>query len=247
LTDTPLRLRVNDHIVDVAFVRRALITWGQTHFRNFPWRLTKDPYHILMAEIMLHRTQALQVVPVYEQFVSRYPDIQSLACASKVELHEVLYSLGLRWRIDLVYDLAVQLTSRFAGQVPREKEELLSLPGVSDYIASAVRCFVWNIPEPLIDTNTVRVVGRLFGLEIKDSSRRNRRFKELITALVDPHAPDVYNYALLDLADRVCMKKRPPACERCPVATRCAFAASAQTEKNSTAREEISWPNETTS
>ena len=131
-------------------------------------------------------------------------------------------SSGVRWRIDLIHEMVGELMERFDGQVPREKADLLSLPGVSEYIAGAVRCFAWNLPEPLIDTNTVRVVGRLFRLGIKDSSRRNRHFRELIAALVDPVEPREYNYALLDLADQVCTKKRPSECERCPVSQWCA-------------------------
>ena len=216
-------IEASGHMIDAVAFRKALITWGREHFRPFPWRLTEDPYRILIAEVMLHRTQAPQVVPVYERFIERYPDVPGLARATKEELRDALYSLGLRWRIDLIHEMATELMEHFGGQVPREKANLLSLPGVSHYIASAVRCFAWNLPEALIDTNTVRVVGRLFGLEIKDSSRRNRRFRELITALVDPDEPRVYNYALLDLAEQVCMKKRPPECGRCPVYGWCAF------------------------
>jgi A/G-specific adenine glycosylase len=212
------------HTIDAAAFRKTLIAWGQEQFRSFPWRLTGDPYRILMAEVMLHRTQAPQVAPVYERFIERYPDVPSLAQATREELHDVLYSLGLRWRIDLIHEMAGQMMERFGGQVPREKADLLSLPGVSEYIAGAARCFAWNLPEPLIDTNTVRVVGRLFGLEIKDSSRRNRRFRELIGALVDPDKPRAYNYSLLDLAEEICMKKRPPECARCPVPGWCVFA-----------------------
>lgn len=75
------------------------------------------------------------------------------------------------------------LNDRFEGQIPYKKADLMSLPGVSEYIASAVRCFAWNLPEPILDTNTVRVAGRLFGLEIKDSSRRNRQYRDLISTL----------------------------------------------------------------
>ncbi|GAB4537251.1 MAG: DNA-binding protein [Anaerolineae bacterium] len=216
-------VKAGDHIVEVVAFRKALIGWGRENFRPFPWRLTEDPYRILMAEVMLHRTQALQVVPVYERFIERYPDVESLAQAAREELHETLYSLGLRWRIDLIHKMAGELMERFGGQAPWEKADLLSLPGVSEYIAGAVRCFAWNLPEPLIDTNTVRVVGRLFGLEIKESSRRNRRFRELITALADPDEPRIYNYALLDLADQVCMKKRPPECKVCPAVNWCSY------------------------
>jgi A/G-specific adenine glycosylase len=176
---------------------------------------------------MLHRTQAPQVVPIYAKFVESYQDVSALAHARKKDLHSMLYSLGLRWRIDLIHAMSVNLTRQFGGRIPRTKVDLLSLPGVSEYIASAVRCFAWNEPEPLIDTNTVRVVGRVFGLEIKDSSRRNRLFRELIAFLVDPNEPRAYNYALLDLADQVCMKKRAPECEKCPIQKYCVYGTTA--------------------
>ncbi len=212
----------DDHIVDAGAFQRAVIEWGRDHFRPFSWRLTKDPYCILMAEAMLHRTQALQVAPVYERFIQSYPDLFTLAKATKKDLHNALYSLGLRWRIDLIYKMVTELMERFGGQIPGEKADLLSLPGVSDYVASATRCFAWNFPEPLVDTNTVRIAGRLFGLESKDSSRRNRRFRELIAALVEPDNPRAYNYALLDLADQICIKKGQPECQVCPVKQCCA-------------------------
>jgi A/G-specific adenine glycosylase len=216
-------IEANGHFVDSGTFCSVLVAWGQDHFRSFPWRLTDDPYHILMAEVMLHRTQAPQVVPVYLSFLAQYPTISTSAQATKQELHAILYALGLRWRIDLIYGMISDLVSRFDSKVPSEKNNLLSLPGVSQYIAGAVRCFAWNQPEPLIDTNTVRVVGRLFGLEIRDSSRRNRYFGDLVAGLVDPGVPRAYNYSLLDLADQVCKKKRPPECGQCPVLSHCTY------------------------
>jgi A/G-specific adenine glycosylase len=179
---------------------------------------------------MLHRTQAIQVVPVYTKFIERYPDIRALAAVNGEELHQVLSSLGLRWRIDLILDMVAGLMSRFDGEVPSEKRDLLSLPGVSDYIASAVRCFAWNLPEALVDTNAVRIAGRLFGLEVKDSSRRNRRFREIIREMVDPVRPREYNYALLDLANQVCEKKKPR-CVECPVFGYCKNGALSISKK----------------
>lgn len=219
-------IEANAHRVDTVLFRMLLLQWGQENFRSFPWRLTRDPYKILLSEVMLHRTQAVQVVPVYENFVCQYPDLPAMAKVSKNDLHKALYSLGLRWRIDLIYQMVSELMSRFGGEVPSERTELLSLPGVSEYIAGAVRCFSWNLPEPLADTNTVRIVGRLFGLEIKDSSRRNRQFRELIAMLVDPGDPRAYNYALLDLADKVCMKKQQPDCSNCPLSQICCTGMS---------------------
>jgi A/G-specific adenine glycosylase len=208
---------------DAQSFRKTLRLWGQQNYRPFLWRQSNDPYHILIAEVMLHRTQASQVIPVYQKFIEQYPDIKSLLLASKSDLHDSLYSLGLRWRIEMIYEMVDEIIKRFGSEIPQKKADLMSLPGVSEYIASAVRCFAWNLPEALIDTNTVRVIGRLFGLEIKDSSRRNRLFRDLISALADPIKPAAYNYALLDLAERVCMKKKPPECKFCPVSKVCTY------------------------
>ncbi len=210
-----------EHNIDLAAFYKDLEDWG--HFRSFPWRFTASPYHILMAEIMLHRTQASQVAPIYERFIASYPDIPSLSHAPREEIHDILYSLGLRWRVDLIIDMVRQINKDFAGQIPQEKADLLSLPGVSEYIASAVRCFAYNLPDAIIDTNTVRVTGRIFGLEIKDSSRRNPLFRKLIYNLLDLEHPRSYNFALLDLASEVCIKAQRPSCELCPIQKYCLY------------------------
>jgi A/G-specific adenine glycosylase len=195
-----------EHTIDLVAFHKDLEDWGKEHFRSFPWRFTTNPYHILMAEIMLHRTQASQVAPIYEQFIATYPDLPSLSSASKEEVYNILYSLGLRWRVNLIIDMVRQINKDFAGQIPQEKKDLLSLPGISEYIASAVRCFAYNLPDAIIDTNTVRVTGRIFGLETKDSSRRNPLFRKLIHNLLDLKQPRAYNFAVLDLASEVCTK-----------------------------------------
>lgn len=213
---------INSQDIIRAF-RTKLISWGKNYFRPFPWRLTDDPYTILMAEIMLHRTQVIQVVPVFQTFIARYPDVVSLVHASRQELRSVLSPLGLHWRIDLIYEMGLKISEQFSMQIPQEKTDLLSLPGISEYIASALRCFAWNLPEPLIDTNTTRITGRVFGLETKDSSRRNSRFRNLMIALLDANNPRSYNYAMLDLAHLVCLKKQDPICQECPVLPFCCF------------------------
>jgi A/G-specific adenine glycosylase len=200
-----------------------LIKWGKENFRDYPWRKTKDPYRILIAEVMLHRTQAKQVLPVYESFISQYSDIQSLSKATIKELDTSLFSLGLKWRTDYIYRMVYILEYDFQGKVPKDKETLLSLPGVSEYIAGAVRCFAWGFPEPLIDTNIVRIVGRIFGLEIKQSSRRNPIFRERIELLLSKVEPESYNYALLDLGDKICTKRKVPKCFNCPIVNYCKF------------------------
>jgi A/G-specific adenine glycosylase len=211
---------------DILTFRQQIKVWGKRNFRSFPWRLTNTPYRILMAEVMLHRTKALQVVPVYERFIQQYPDLAHFLQATKKNLKASLQSLGLAWRIDLIYQMGRMIELSFGSQIPVENEDLLSLPGVSEYIASAVRCFAWNLPEPLIDTNTVRITGRFFGWDIKDSSRRSKRFRQALAEFVDPEEPRTFNYTLLDLAALVCLKKRPPLCDQCPLQAICNFGKS---------------------
>lgn len=216
----------NRDAADIRAFRDGINMWGQKNSRSFPWRKTDDSYLILMAEVMLHRTQVVQVVPVYAKFVDRYPDLIHLVGADREELKFILKPLGLQWRINLIYAMVQVLRDRFGLLIPKEKTDLLSLPGVSDYIASAVRCFAWNLPEPLVDTNTVRIIGRVSGWPIKDSSRRNKQFRQALTALVDPVDPRSYNYGLLDLAHLVCLKKQSPLCNQCPLISMCHFGQS---------------------
>jgi A/G-specific adenine glycosylase len=110
--------------------------------------------------------------------------------------------------------------------VPSSLSNLLLLPGVSDYIASAVRCFAWNFPDPLIDTNTVRIAGRILGLEIRDSSRRNPLFRTFIKKAVDSRNPKTYNYSLLDIGATICKARVQPDCISCPLNEDCSFGRS---------------------
>jgi len=215
---------MSDDLVDLEQVnamRYSLMRWGKANFRSFRWRETRDPYHILIAEILLHRTQVKQVVPLYNQLIRSYPDISALILASKDSLQQLLYSLGLRWRIDLLYDMAQEIRTRFDSEIPQNRDDLLSLPGISEYIASAVRCFAWNQPEILVDTNTVRIIGRYMNWPVKDSSRRDPRFRQALQMMVDPNEPRVTNYALLDLAHLICLKRKSPLCLECPIKPWC--------------------------
>lgn len=208
---------------ELSALQRSLLDWGQAYYRSFPWREASNPYHILLAEVFLHRTQARQAERVYRQFIQRYPAPADLLSASQEEIRLALHALGLHWRTDLLLQMVQQIQQQYSGQIPREREALLALPGVSTYIAGAVRCFAWNEPEVLLDTNTVRIAGRLLGWEIKDSSRRSPRFRQALETLLDRENPRAFNYALLDLAHLVCLKRQPPRCDECPLKTWCAF------------------------
>lgn len=102
-------VEANNHSIDVVAFRKQLAVWGQDHFRPFPWRQTKNPYRILIAEILLHRTQAKQVAPVYQMLTRKYPRLAALDKASKRDLLQLLYPLGLRWRVDLIRSMVREL------------------------------------------------------------------------------------------------------------------------------------------
>ncbi len=203
-------------------IRQRLLSWWEQNQRLFPWRETRDPWHILLAEVMLHRTRAPQVVPVYQAVLEKFPDPETLMKAPPGELETILRSLGLHWRVPLLRKMTCQIVQEYGGKVPEEREALKSLAGVSDYIAGAVRCFAFGLPEPLLDTNTVRVLGRVWGLPITDSARRSRRFRYLMQAFMDCPDPRSSALALLDLAALVCHPSNPK-CGECPLVDLCQF------------------------
>ena len=205
-----------------AVVRAALRPWGAAHLRDFPWRRTTDPFLILLAELMLRRTRAAQVAPVYAAFTTRYPDARSLAAADAGDVAGALRPLGLTWRVPAFTAVARALVADHGGAVPASYAALAALPGVGDYVASAVCCFAYGQALPLVDTNTVRVAGRLVGRATHAGSRRHRWLRELLAELVDPEEPRAYHYALLDLAATICTPARP-ACPRCPLRGSCAI------------------------
>lgn len=202
-----------------------LLTWWKVNKRNFPWRETSDPYRILIAEVLLHRTRAAQVSPVYEKVVSHYHDINELASAKPQEIILMLNPLGLKWRARLMIEMARTISTQFSGKIPLERDELEALPGISHYIAAALRSFALNLPESILDTNTVRIVSRVFGVNVTDASRRNKKFQMMYESLMNEKRPREFNFAMLDLAALVCKSARP-LCAECPVRSMCEYCRS---------------------
>lgn len=175
---------------------------------------------------MLRRTRADQVVPVFNEFLRRFPNLQAAATAGPEEVRELLYPLGLAWRAESIVDFLHEAHQRFRDDLPQEVEMLRTLPGVGDYVAASVACFAAGKPEPLIDTNVVRVLGRIFDLRTEGEARRRSEMRRLAWRAVDTRRPSDYHYALLDFAAKVCVA-RSPRCEVCPFAQKglCAYVA----------------------
>jgi A/G-specific adenine glycosylase len=203
-------------------LREALLAWWERYGRDFPWRKTRSAYHVLVAEALLHRTRANQVVELYERTLASFPTVYDLAAADPETVYKLLHSAGLRWRVGSLLNAAQEIVERFSGEVPSSRSELESISGIGHYIAAAIRCFAYGEIDAIIDSNVVRVYGRVFNLRVTDSLRRNRDFHQLAQSLVDPEHPREYNLALLDLAAAICTP-RAPKCEMCPIAVHCAY------------------------
>jgi A/G-specific adenine glycosylase len=206
----------------VSFLRRALKAWGRRNLRRFPWRDTSNPYRVLIAELMLRRTRPGQVLPIYETFLKRYPSPQALAGARDADLCRLLAPLGLRWRARNIVAVARQLAT-VTPAVFHDTTLLRRLPGVGEYVASAVQVMVFERPEVVIDTNVIRVLARYWGLTIHPEARRQRTFRQVAQDCVPRQGAKLYTLALLDLGSSVCITPRPR-CNLCPLKPQCVFA-----------------------
>lgn len=199
----------------IAEFRQRLVNWGRDNTKHYPWRWIDDPYRVLVAEFMLHRTQVKQVVTIYEQFVALCPTLHVFSQTDEIQLRDILEPLGLHWRIDGMLKALRHLWERF-GEVPTNREKLMAVDSVGQYIAGATICFAKNEPVTLIDTNTVRVIGRILGLDLSGEARRKKTVIEAIAFACDPIQPRDYYYAMIDLAHQICTPKSP-ACNTCPL------------------------------
>lgn len=202
--------------------RRDLLAWHADHARDFPWRGRVDPWHVLMAEVCLHRTRADQARPVYEALASLAPTPGDMV-KNAAKARRAMRSLGLRWRADNMVKIARALVDEHGGEVPASDFELRQLPGVGDYVANAVVTFGFNRPAVIVDTNTERIVGRVRNRE----STLRWQLRLDLHELAGPEGPNAdFNYALLDLGAQAC-RASSPLCDDCPVARHCASSSGA--------------------
>ena len=201
-------------------IARALRRWGRRNARTYPWREQVPLWQGLIAEVMLQRTHAEQVVPTFNQLRERYRSPSALAQASGEEFAELMKPLGLRWRGRLLHRLTQEI-ARLDGVLPLDKLALEALPGVGPYSAAATLSLHGNRRAVLIDSNFVRVLCRLVGAAYDGETRRKSWLLELAETLTPARAHRDYNYAVLDLAALVCLPTKPK-CDECPILKWCA-------------------------
>jgi len=194
---------------------KALRTWGEDHIKFYPWRYLNDTYAILVSEMMLHRTNKSQVEKVFNEFMKEYPTLVTFISADHDEVKKILNPLGLNWRIDGIIETLNSLWMEYQ-EVPSDKSKLIREKNVGDYIAGATETFAEDTPNALVDTNTVRVIGRMFGLNLEGEARRRKETIDTICSVCDAASPRDYYYTLIDFAHEVCTAKNPK-CIECPL------------------------------
>jgi A/G-specific adenine glycosylase len=190
--------------------REKLLAWYRRNARDLPWRRTRDPYWIWVSEIMLQQTRVAAVIPYFERFLARFPDVASLAMAPESEVLRHWGGLGYYGRARNLHRAARQIAE--VGTFPADYESTLALPGVGEYTAAAIASIAFGLPHAVVDGNVNRVLSRI---TCCDGS-----LKELAARLLDRNDPGAYNQALMELGATVCLPRQPD-CSVCPVARLC--------------------------
>lgn len=195
-------------------IRQIIIKWYYKSGRDFPWRHTKDPYKIMIAEFMLHRTRAEQVVPLYNKFIRRYPDVHSMAQAAPRDIKNVTRHLGLHWRSKHFLESTKFIVNCCNGQFPDKYDELRKIPGVGEYIAGAIMAVAFKKPGPVVDSNIARFINRFWGLKLSGEIRRKKEIVRIAENLFDSDNPGEFLFAMVDFTTFIC-KPRNPECKNC--------------------------------
>jgi A/G-specific adenine glycosylase len=203
-------------------LRRPLLDWYRRHRRDLPWRRTRDPYAIWISEAMLQQTRVETVIPYYQRFLQRFPDVETLASADPDAVLGAWAGLGYYSRARNLQRAARVLVEDHEGRLPESAADLRKLPGIGRYTAGAVASIAFDRPEPVVDGNVARVLARLLAIR-EDVTRPavDRRLWEEAAALAQGPRPGQLNQALMELGARICTPKAPR-CSACPLRRRCA-------------------------
>ena len=184
--------------------RQKLLAWYDENKRDLPWRRSKNPYHIWVSEIMLQQTRVDTVIPYYERFLESFPTVETLANTSEECLLKAWEGLGYYSRVRNMQTAAQQIMNEFNGEFPSTYEGISSLKGIGPYTAGAISSIAFNLPQPAVDGNVMRVLARLFEVNHDIGNPSNRKiFQAMMEVLIDPDRPGDFNQALMDLGSDI--------------------------------------------
>ena len=184
--------------------RQKLLAWYDENKRDLPWRRSNNPYHIWVSEIMLQQTRVDTVIPYYERFLDWFPTVEALANAPEQRLLKAWEGLGYYSRVRNMQVAAQQIMNEFNGEFPSTYEGISSLKGIGPYAAGAISSIAFNLPQPAVDGNVMRVLARLFEVNHDIGNPSNRKiFQAMMEILIDPDRPGDFNQALMDLGSDI--------------------------------------------
>ncbi|PSR24119.1 MAG: adenine glycosylase [Sulfobacillus acidophilus] len=202
-------------------LQAGMLGWYRQYGRELPWRQTRDPYAVIVSEIMLHQTTVNTVVPVYLRFMEKFPTVFDLASAPLEEVKHITDPLGYKVRGQWLKNIAEVIVTEHEGEWPKTLEGWMALPGVGRYTAGAVLSFAFEQDAAILDTNVRRVLGRYFGIAYRETRAEVvHRLWALAEAIVPKGEAFHFNQALMDFGAMVCTA-RHPACTICPVVDQC--------------------------
>src|ERR1700719_3347330 len=204
------------HSPELAAFRKQLLGWFRQYQRDLPWRRTKDPYRIWLSEIMLQQTRVAAVIPYYERFLQRFPDIHALATAPQEEVLRLWSGLGYYSRARNLQRAAQEIVAKHGGVFPRAEKDALALPGIGSYTAAALLSIACGAKHAVLDGNVARVLARIFAVQgdLRDA-KRWQSLQKSANALLAPKSPGDWNQAMMELGATLCTPQSPQ-CLLCP-------------------------------
>lgn len=215
-----------DQRADADRIQARLLSWFAEHGRDLPWRQTRDPYRIMVSEIMLQQTQVDRVIPKYHAFLTQFPNLEALAAAPTGDVIRAWAGLGYNRRAVNMQRAARAVQEQYAGQFPDDITALLALPGIGPYTAGAIACFAFEQDVAFLDTNIRRVVRRLL-VAPEPTVPTEREILRAALEILPAGQGWAWNQAIMELGALICTAARP-ACWRCPVHTHCLDYAARQ-------------------
>jgi A/G-specific adenine glycosylase len=196
-------------------------TWFDKHGKDLPWRRRKDAYSVWVSEIMLQQTQVATVCGYFDRFLAAFPTVETLAQADEEQVLRLWEGLGYYRRARQLHAAAKTMVHEYHGEFPCDIEKVRRLPGIGRYTAGAILSIAFDIPQPILEANTIRVYSRLLGFEGDPHSVAGQKLLwSFAEAILPPKRPGRLNQSLMELGREVC-KSRRPSCASCPVAAEC--------------------------
>jgi A/G-specific adenine glycosylase len=201
--------------------QKQLLDWYEVYKRDFPWRKTKDPYHIWLSEVIMQQTRTQQGLPYYRAFVKTYPTVHDLAAAPEEAVLKLWQGLGYYSRARNLHATARYISRELGGLFPSDFDTLKTLKGVGDYTASAIASIAFGVKQAVVDGNVYRVYARFFGIDLPiNSSLAFKHFKEIAQKALPSTDPGTFNQAVMELGALQCVPQQPE-CSICPLQSAC--------------------------